>query len=112
MTVSLPGHPLVVPVAADDLADVVDVLVDNVFAHTPDGTAFAIGLEAVDGVARLVVTDDGPGIAAHPPDRVGSTGLGLDIARRTATGCGGALHVDAEAGAGTRVEVRLPLAPR
>ena len=71
MTVSLPDHPLVVPVAADDLADVVDVLVDNVFAHTPDGTAFEIGLEHVDGAVVLVVADDGPGIAIDRPRRPG-----------------------------------------
>ena len=35
--------PRLVAMAPDDLADLLDVLVDNVFAHTPDGTD-AIGL--------------------------------------------------------------------
>ncbi len=66
MTVSLPDRPLVVPVAVDDLADVVDVLVDNVFAHTPDGTAFEVAL-TVDGPdAVLVVADHGPASAPVP----------------------------------------------
>lgn len=110
MTVTLPDRPLLVPVAADDLVDLVDVLIDNVFAHTPDGTPFEVRLDS-DGVnALLVVADHGPGIA--PPrtqDRVGSTGLGLDIARRTAAGCGGELRLGAPPQGGTRVDVRLPL---
>ena len=44
MRVILPPGPLHVPVAGDDLADLVDVLVDNVFAHTPDGTPFEVEL--------------------------------------------------------------------
>ena len=34
--------PLWVPVSESDLADLLDVLIDNVFAHTPDGTGFAV----------------------------------------------------------------------
>ena len=110
MTVSVPDRPLVVPVAVDDLTDLVDLLVDNVFAHTPDGTAFEVALDAEGGHAVLVVADRGPGPAPRPAqDRVGSTGLGLDIARRTAAGCGGALRVSSPPQGGARVEVRLPL---
>ncbi len=110
MTVSVPDRPLVVPVAVDDLTDLVDLLVDNVFAHTPDGTAFEVALDAEGGHAVLVVADRGPGPAPRPAqDRVGSTGLGLDIARRTAAGCGGELRVSSPPQGGARVEVRLPL---
>ena len=112
LTVSLPGHALVVGAATDDLADLVDVLVDNVFAHTPDGTPLEIELAADGSDAVLVVADSGPGISERSPDdRVGSSGLGLDIARRTATGCGGSLVVGSRTPAGTRVEVRLPRQP-
>ncbi len=38
-----PG-PLPVAVPADELAAAVDALLGNVFAHTPDGTAFAVRL--------------------------------------------------------------------
>lgn len=111
MTVSMPDRPLVVRVAVDDLADVVDVLVDNVFAHTPDGTAFEVALAQDGPDAVLVVADRGPGVGTGPaPGRVGSTGLGLDIARRTAAAAGGELRVTAPPDGGTRVEVRLPLA--
>ncbi len=112
---SLPDREVTVPVAADDLADVLDVLVDNVFAHTADGTPFEVRLTTAEGYAVLVVADRGPGFAprAEPGgDRVGSTGLGLDIARRVATGCGGDLQVESEAGRGTTVTLRLPLVAR
>ena len=55
-----------------------------------------------DGTADLVVTDAGPGSAAGPPGAgAGSTGLGLDIARRTAVGCGGSLTFGRAPGGGT-----------
>ena len=85
----LPPGPVPVPVAADDLAAVLDALLGNVFAHTPDGTAFAVSLRAVAGGAVLEVTDAGAGFPAEAAGRGasggGSTGLGLDIARQVAS---------------------------
>jgi signal transduction histidine kinase len=108
--ISVPEGEVTVGVAPDDLADLVDVLIDNVFAHTPERTPFAVRLDVEDGTARLVVSDDGPGPADRAGDRLGSTGLGLDIARRTATGSGGDLRFGPGADGGTTVEVTLPLA--
>ena len=45
-------------------------------------------------------------------ERSGSTGLGLDIARRTAVGSGGSLTFGRAPGGGTSVEVTLPLLAR
>jgi signal transduction histidine kinase len=104
-----PG-PLVVPVSESDLADLLDVLVDNVFAHTPEGTGFTVSLRAAEATCVLVVADDGPGWSEAPTSRAGHTGLGLDIARRTAAQCGGHLVTGTTAGGGARVEVALPLA--
>ena len=108
--ISIPEGELPVPVAPDDLADLVDCLIDNVFAHTPEQTPFAVRLAEEDGKVRLVVSDDGPGPAARDGDRLGSTGLGLDIARRTAAGSGGDLTFGPGQEGGTTVEVTLPLA--
>ncbi|HEX3221230.1 MAG TPA: HAMP domain-containing sensor histidine kinase [Nocardioides sp.] len=104
-----PG-PLVVPVSESDLADLLDVLVDNVFAHTPEGTGFTVTLRATEGTCLLVVSDDGPGWSDAPSPRAGHTGLGLDIARRTAAQCGGHLVTGITGAGGARVEVALPLA--
>ena len=97
-----------------DLRDLLDILVDNVFAHTPEGTAFAITLEPVDDAVRLVVEDRGPGIpdrAHRPADREGFTGLGLQIVRRTVDGFGGRTSIRPGTHRGTVVEIRMPLVP-
>ncbi len=110
MTVTLPDRPLSVPVSDEDLTDAVDVLIDNVFAHTPDGTAFDVTLVVDGDVAVLAVTDQGPGLGEpRADDAPGRSGLGLDIVRRTATGCGGELRTGPGPGGGARVEVRIPL---
>jgi signal transduction histidine kinase len=74
-----------VAVAAEDLAAAVDALLGNVFAHTPDGTGFAVTLT---DRAELTIADQGPGapsdVVARGASGGGSTGLGLDIARRAA----------------------------
>jgi len=44
-----------------------------------------------------------------PSPHPGHTGLGLDIARRTASQCGGHLVTGVTATGGARVEVALPL---
>ena len=105
-----PG-PLPVGVPADELAAAVDALLGNVFAHTPDGTAFAVRLAPVDQHVALTVADEGPGIAADSVRRgasqAGSTGLGLDIARRAAQAGGGRLELGQRPGGGAEVVLLL-----
>jgi signal transduction histidine kinase len=105
------GAPLPVRVTADDLAAAVDALLGNVFAHTPDGTGIAAAVGPRDGGGALVtVSDTGSGLDAAWLERGrsggGSTGLGLDIARRTAEASGGAMHVMSSS-AGTSVALEL-----
>jgi len=93
-----------------DLEAALDVLIDNVFAHTPEHTAFAVSLRPhADGTVRLSVEDEGPGIASDGVARGDSgsrsTGLGLDIVRRVAAASGGSLVVGDREGGGTRVDV-------
>ncbi|HEX2497315.1 MAG TPA: HAMP domain-containing sensor histidine kinase [Actinomycetes bacterium] len=113
--------PLLVAVAADELAACVDALLGNVFAHTPEGAGFSVELTPAGpgGGAVLVVADEGPGFDLTDPTRrgasgAGSTGLGLDIVRRAAEASGGRLAVSAAPDGGARVVVELgaPLAGR
>jgi signal transduction histidine kinase len=113
LAVSIP--PVVTRAAIDaaDLVDVVDALVDNVFAHTPDGTAFAVSLIITDpGMVRLEVADSGPGaadpdVAMRGHSTAHSTGLGLDIVRRAAIAAGGDLVVATSPTGGMLVVVTL-----
>jgi signal transduction histidine kinase len=114
----VPG-PLPVAVGRPDLEALVDALLGNVFAHTPDGAGFAVRLgPRPGGGARLLVADAGPGLAAGADvlrrgvSGGGSTGLGLDIARRTAEQAGGGLTLGRSAAGGLAVTVDLGPAPR
>jgi signal transduction histidine kinase len=110
--------PVPVRVGPQDLSACVDALLGNVFAHTPEGTGLAVELVGrAGGGGRLVIADDGPGL----PDPVllgrghsgtGSTGLGLDIVRRTARDSGGVVHIGRTetGGALVTVDFGAPLA--
>ena len=85
-------------------------LLENAVRHA--GSRVRLGLRAVDGVAVLDVTDDGPGIPAEDRDRVfdrfftadgarrrgSGSGLGLAIARSVAVRHGGTLDWSATTG--------------
>ncbi|MGW1488921.1 ATP-binding protein, partial [Micromonospora parva] len=111
VTLDLTPGPLPVGVAADNLTAAVDALLGNVFAHTPDGTPFAVRLAREAGEVVLTVTDEGPGMPAGAIRRGasadGSTGLGLDIARRAAQAAGGRLELRTGPVGGAQVLLRL-----
>jgi signal transduction histidine kinase len=105
VTLDLPAGEIPVRAAREDLAAAVDALVENVAAHTKDGTAMRVTVKAEQVAggpgARLSIADDGPGIALGAGERGrsdrGSTGLGLDIARRCAEATGGRIVIHAGA---------------
>jgi signal transduction histidine kinase len=108
----LPAGPLPVALPPDGLAAALDALLGNVFAHTPDGTSLAVSLAArPGGGAVLTISDSGPGFPVGALHRgasgSGSTGLGLDIARRAAEAGGGNLQVGTAPGGGAQVRLEL-----
>ncbi len=110
---AVPSRPLPAKVSSGDLSDVVDVLLDNVFAHTDDGVPIEVWVvPRADGAIVLTVEDGGPGLPAgdivsRGSSGAGSTGLGLDIARRAAMASGGWLELGQSRLGGALVRVVL-----
>ena len=88
------------PVPRAELAAALDAVIGNVFRYTPQGTAFEVAVSRRDGWVAIRIDDAGPGIPN--PDRAlrrgesdqGSTGLGLDIAKRVALQANGSVSID------------------
>ena len=97
-------------------------LLDNAVRHTPPGTNVRVAVESEDGIVRLMVSDDGPGIDARVRDHLferfsrgpeataAGSGLGLAIADELAQRMGGSIVVDSEDGL-TRFALVLPAEP-
>lgn len=118
------GRPVVIG-GASELSRVLRNLVDNALRYGPPGTEVRVALTANAHMARIVVTDEGPGFpddfrahAFEPFTRAdpardratGTAGLGLAIARGIVDAHGGTITLGA--GAGGAVELHLPLAGR
>ncbi len=112
--VAIPDRPMEVALLEEDLGDAIDVIIGNVFAHTPRGTALSLTVTSDGAGFQLEVADEGAGFDADSdPLRRGesgggSTGLGLDIARRIAERVGGTLRIGSSAAGGASVVVALP----
>ncbi|MEY2424149.1 MAG: hypothetical protein QOI95_4216 [Acidimicrobiaceae bacterium] len=109
--------PLLVAATESELEAALDALLGNVFEHTPDGTALAVTLRTNDAAeAELTIDDAGPGIDESNVERGQSggrsTGLGLDIARRTAEAAGGALRIARSELGGASISLTLPSSTR
>jgi signal transduction histidine kinase len=106
-------QPAPVPVSRSELEAAADSLIGNIFKHTAEPAGFAITLHRGEGSVLILVSDAGPGIA--DPDAAlrrgssgaGSTGLGLDIARRVAESTGGGVKIGVAPLGGAQVQVRL-----
>jgi signal transduction histidine kinase len=97
-------------------------LLDNAVRHTPAGTNVRVAVASEDGVVRLEVADDGPGIdprvrdhlferfSRGPETTASGSGLGLAIAGELAQRMGGSILVDSANGR-TRFALVLPAEP-
>jgi PAS domain S-box-containing protein len=99
-------------------------LVSNAIKYNRRGGHVQITLQAADGLARLAVCDDGPGIAREqqarlfePFERLAAarsttkgTGLGLAVSRQLAQAMGGTIELDSDSGRGACFTLQLPLA--
>jgi signal transduction histidine kinase len=112
LTVEVSAGPHLVRLSAEDLGAAVDALLQNALVHTPGGAAVDVRVaQGADGRSVVTVADTGPGIPLEATARghstVGSTGLGLDIARRTAEASGGRLVLGTRPGGGAEITLEL-----
>jgi signal transduction histidine kinase len=115
-----------VGVSAEDVAVMLDNLVENAIEHTAPGTTVTIELAADGGAGIVAVSDAGPGLEPGEEERVfdrffrGSSradrprgsGLGLTIVRVLARRWGGEATIANRPEGGARAVVRLPLVER
>lgn len=107
------SSPAPVAVSHAEMAAAIDILLENVFAHTETGSALTIGFGVDSGMVRIWVEDGGNGLAPAAVERGesagGSTGLGLDIVRRTAESADGSLDIGESELGGAAVVIHLPI---
>lgn len=126
--VGLSFTPLATPVVVfgdpEELARVIDNMVDNAVKYTPEDGSVVVSMSVGDDEVSVDVTDTGLGISMTDQGHVFSafhrstnpnalsvpgTGLGLPIAQRIAESHGGALSLTSELGKGSTFRFTLPL---
>jgi two-component system OmpR family sensor kinase len=122
----LPEREVTIDGDRNALHQVVVNLFANAVEHTPAGTRTTVALTLQGNEARLVVTDDGPGIEPHFLPHIfkrfvradsardhtsGESGLGLAIVDAIVGAHGGTISVTSEPGS-TRFIVTLPIRHR
>ncbi len=113
----------VAAVSDEDLAIMLDNLVENALVYSPDGGTITLSCRREGGEVVIGVEDEGPGLRAGEEEQVferfarGSsgqtthgTGLGLAIVATLARRWGGSARIANRPEVGARAEIRLPAA--
>jgi len=102
------------------LRQIFEHLIENAVKYAPPGTAITIDTALVEGLVRIGVADEGPGIPAEWRERIfepyarrdtqtaRGSGIGLFAAKRLAESMGGHLWVEPADPAGARFVLAIP----
>ena len=103
------------------IGQAIDHLLDNALTHCGKGARVLLHGDGGADKARIVISDNGPGIPTAQQDAIfdptaragqaragGRAGIGLPLARQLAQAHGGTLQLVAEAGQGTMIVIELP----
>ena len=109
----------------DAVVQILRNLLENAIKYGPEGQTVRLAAEARDGVARLAVEDQGPGVPVAERERIwqpyhrlardrkaagAGTGLGLSVVAELAGLLRGRAWVEDAAGGGARFVVEIPVA--
>ena len=94
-------------------------LIGNAVRHSPTDGTVTLNFDRTAGIASVIVSDEGPGIAPADQQRIferferanadeGGTGLGLAISRRLARAMGGDISLESAPELGARFILTLP----
>jgi signal transduction histidine kinase len=100
--------PEVGPEARAVVARILAEALANVEKHAA-ASEVSVELSGADGLLRLVVEDDGDGIAPGTAPRTGEGHFGLQLMHQRALAAGGRVCVEPAAPHGTRVVLELPI---
>jgi signal transduction histidine kinase len=104
------------------LRQIVEHLIENAVKYAPPGTTITVDTGLVEGLVRMGVADEGPGIPVEWRERIfepytrrdthtaRGSGIGLFAAKRLAESMGAHLWTEPTASAGARFVVALPAA--
>jgi signal transduction histidine kinase len=104
------------------LRQVIEHVLSHAIGHTPSGGRVLLHIDGDEGSARIVVSDNGPGMSKAEIERAFDRfarhdisrdderplGLGMPLAKRFVVAHGGSIEMVSEPGQGTMVTIILP----
>jgi signal transduction histidine kinase len=123
VTVRVAGGAAVALADPGSIRQVLRNLIENAIEFSPEGGQVEVRSESTNGVARVTVLDDGPGIRGELRERIferfyradpsrsrrtGGSGLGLAIARELVVAQGGRVWAERGHAAGAQLTLELP----
>ncbi len=125
LDVDLPDRRVLVRVDPDRTRTIILNLLSNAIKYSPDGGAITCQVRSRAGIARVIVTDEGVGIASEhmgtlftrfgrvitpQTEHLKGTGLALFLARQLARLQGGDISLTSVVGKGSTFTLQLPVA--